>query len=257
MQLIDTHSHLYLEQFNADFEAVLNRCEENKVTKILLPNIDIDSVKPLQSLCAQFPDLFSPMMGLHPTSVTTNFEKDLETILSKENLKNVCAIGEIGLDYYWSVDFKAQQIEAFCMQIAQAKALNLPIAVHCRDAFDDVLNYLEKYHDENLKGVLHCFTGNLVQAQQLIEMGFYLGIGGVLTYKNAGLDKVLEKIDIKNLILETDAPYLSPIPFRGKRNESSYTIYIAKKLAEIKNLRLEEVAQITTQNAKQLFSLEM
>ncbi|MGB0886164.1 MAG: TatD family hydrolase, partial [Chitinophagales bacterium] len=168
---------------------------------------------------------------------------------------DICAIGEIGLDYYWSTEFKEQQIEAFQFQIDFAKERKLPIAIHCRNAFDDILNILEKNFDENLKGVLHCFTGNEEQAKRLIDMNFYLGLGGVLTYKNSGLNKVIEKIDLKHLILETDAPYLSPTPFRGKRNESSYTIYVAEKLAQIKEKSLAEVASQTTLNAKQLFNI--
>jgi len=257
MSIVDTHSHLYLENFQEDLDKVIERIHENKISKVLLPNIDRESVIPLLKLYGSNTSLFSPMMGLHPTSVNTNFQKDLEFILKEKNLKNICAIGEIGLDYYWSEEFKEQQKEAFQYQIDFAKKMGLPIAVHCRNAFEDILAILEKNQDKTLKGVLHCFTGNEEQADRLIKIGFYLGIGGVLTYKNSGLDKTLKNINVEHLVLETDAPFLSPVPFRGKRNESSYTIYVAKKLAEIKNISLEELMNTTTANAIELFNLEM
>jgi len=254
MQIIDTHSHLYLDQFKNDLPEVIQRAKENKVSKILLPNIDKASVAQILTLYNIDKNFFSKMMGLHPTSVDIDYKNTLDFIFKEENLENICAIGEIGLDYYWSQEFRSQQIEAFQYQINFAKERNLPIAIHCREAFDDVLSILEKNHDSKLKGVLHCFTGNLEQAKRLIAMGFYLGIGGVLTYKNAGLDKVIKEIDLKHMVLETDAPFLPPTPYRGKRNESSYTIYIAEKLAEVKNTTLSEIADVTTQNAKKLFN---
>lgn len=257
MQIIDTHSHIYLDDFKIDFDETIQRAKANKVVKILLPNIDVASVAQINELVAKDKNYFIPMMGIHPTSVDADFKKNLEIILTQENLKNICAIGEIGLDYYWSTDFKSEQIEAFEYQINFAKERNLPIAIHCRDAFDDILDILEKNFDDKLKGVLHCFTGNLAQAERLIAMGFYLGIGGVLTYKNSGLDKVIENIDLQHLILETDSPYLTPVPFRGKRNESSYTIYIVQKLAEVKNVSQEVVCAETTQNAIKLFNLKL
>lgn len=257
MHLIDTHSHLYLPQFDSDFEAVIQRAKQNNIQQILLPNIDEDSVAKILTLQQKNPKMFFAMMGLHPTSVQQNWKKQLDFILTNKNVENIFAIGEIGLDYYWSTDLKAQQIEAFEYQITFAKKHQLPIAVHCRNAFDDILTLLEKHSDKNLKGVLHCFTGNTNQAQRLIDIGFYLGIGGVLTYKNSGLDKTIAPINLKHLILETDAPFLPPTPHRGKRNESSYTLLVAQKLAEIKNISLEKVAQQTTQNAKKLFGLEI
>ena len=255
MEFIDTHSHLYLENFENDLKEVVERCKINKVNKVLLPNIDVKSIEQIKNLVALDNNMFYAMMGLHQTSVDENYKESLDTILENDNLTDICAIGEIGLDYYWSTEYKEQQIEAFQFQIDFAKERKLPIAIHCRNAFDDILNILEKNFDENLKGVLHCFTGNEEQAKRLIDMNFYLGLGGVLTYKNSGLDKVIEKIDLKHLILETDAPYLSPTPFRGKRNESSYTIYVAEKLAQIKEKSLAEVASQTTLNAKQLFNI--
>lgn len=255
MNFIDTHSHLYLDKFENDISEVIFRAKQNHLTKILLPNIDINSVSQIHDLLKVDNGLFVPMMGLHPTSVDQDFKKSLDFILKEEHLKDICAIGEIGLDFYWSDEYKTQQIEAFQYQIDFAKELNLPIAIHCREAFDDILDVLEKNHDKKLKGVLHCFTGNEMHAQRLIDMGFYLGIGGVLTYKNSGLDKVIKDIDLKHLVLETDAPFLPPTPYRGKRNESSYTLNIAEKLAEIKEITLEEVAETTTSNAIALFNL--
>ena len=256
MQLIDTHSHLYLDKFKKDIDLVIQNAKTNKLSKILLPNIDKASVAQIFDLYNKDKSFFSPMMGLHPTSVDADYQTTLDFILKEEHLADVCAIGEIGLDFYWSKEFKIQQIEAFEYQIDFAKKRNLPIAIHCREAFDEVLDILEKKNDDKLKGVLHCFTGNKNQAERLIEMGFYLGIGGVLTYKNSGLDKVIENIDLKHLMLETDAPFLPPVPFRGKRNESSYTIYVAEKLAEIKNEPLANICAITSKHAIELFKLE-
>lgn len=255
MQIIDTHSHLYLDNFFEDIDEVIQNAKENGLIKILLPNIDKESVQQIETLYNKDKKFFAKMMGLHPTSVNKDFENTLEYILNKKHLENICAIGEIGLDYYWSEEFKEQQKQAFQYQIDFAKQRNLPIAVHCRNSFDDILNILEKNADENLKGVLHCFTGNLEQAKRLINIGFFLGIGGVLTYKNSGLDKVIEHIDIKHLILETDSPFLTPTPFRGKRNESAYTIHIAKKLSEVKGDKIENIAKISTINAIKLFNL--
>ncbi len=255
MQIIDTHSHLYLDQFKNDLNEVIQRAKENKISKILLPNIDKDSVAQIHTLYNIDKNFFSKMMGLHPTSVDNDYKNTLDFILKEENLENICAIGEIGLDYYWSTDFKEQQKEAFQYQIDFAKKRNLPIAVHCRNAFDDILEMLEKNNDKKLSGVLHCFTGNVEQAERLIAMGFYLGLGGVLTFKNSGLDKVIEQIDLKHLVLETDAPFLAPTPFRGKRNESSYTLLVAKKMAEIKKVSVEYISEITTFNATNLFNL--
>ena len=256
MQIIDTHSHLYLDKFKTDIDKVIENAKKNGVTKMILPNIDIESISQVEKLYNKDKNIFAKMMGLHPTSVDNDFEKTLEYILDEKHLENICAIGEIGLDYYWSKEFKDQQIKALQYQINFAKKLNLPIAVHCRNSFDDILNILETNYDDKLKGVLHCFTGNLEQAERLIEMGFFLGIGGVVTYKNSGLDKVIAKIDTKHLVLETDAPFLPPEPFRGKRNESAYTIYVAKKIAEIKGESLESVCKTTTQNAIKLFNLK-
>ncbi|MGB1248901.1 MAG: TatD family hydrolase, partial [Chitinophagales bacterium] len=219
--------------------------------------IDKDSSDSLIALWESDKSFFEPMMGLHPCSVKGNFREELDAIFAYFLRQKIQIVGEIGLDYYWSTEYKQQQIDAFRWQIGFAKENKMPIAVHCRNAFDDILNILEEEQDGNLTGVLHCFSGNENQAKRLIDNNFMLGLGGVLTFKNSGLDKVIANIDMKHLILETDAPYLSPTPYRGKRNETSYILYVAEKLAQVKSISLEEVADITTQNAIDLFGLEM
>jgi TatD DNase family protein len=255
MEFIDTHAHLYVDQFNGDLEAMLARAKDDKISKVVLPNIDWASSQALIDLYLSDTDFFVPMMGLHPCSVNEDYKSELDQIATHFLRHNFASVGEIGLDYYWDTSKIKEQKDAFVIQLGWSKTNNLPVAIHCRDSFDDILEILEKEQDGSLQGVLHCFTGNKEQAQRLIDLGFYLGIGGVLTYKNSGLDKVLEAIDLKHLVLETDAPYLSPVPFRGKRNESAYLIYIAEKLAEVKGCKLEQVAMHTTQNAKDLFGI--
>lgn len=253
MKIIDTHAHLYVDQFESDIEDVIAEAKSNNIEKVVLPNIDGASSESLIKLYKSDPSFFTPMMGLHPCSVNQDYKKEIRLIEKQFLRQDFASVGEIGLDYYWDTSYKQQQIDAFRTQIAWSKEMKLPIAVHCRDAFDDILNILEEEQNGQLKGVLHCFTGSSEQAKRLIDIGFYLGIGGVLTYKNSGLDKTVAEIDLKHLVLETDAPYLSPVPFRGKRNQSSYLIYIAEKLAEVLGLSLEEIAKETTSNAKDLF----
>lgn len=256
MKFIDTHAHLYLEQFENDLQKMITEAKANNVERVVLPNIDAGSSESLIKLYESDPRFFTPMMGLHPCSVNDGYKEELEQIEAQFLRQDFACVGEIGLDYYWDTLHKAEQIDAFRTQIAWSKEKNLPIAVHCREAFDDILDILEDEQDGKLKGVLHCFTGNKEQAKRLTDIGFYLGIGGVLTYKNSGLDKTLEGMNLEHLLLETDAPYLSPVPFRGKRNESSYLIYIAEKLAEVLGVKLEEVSIKTTENAKKLFSIK-
>lgn len=253
MEFIDTHAHLYLNQFDADRKEILTRAKENKVTKVILPNIDRDSAEDLLELYESDANFFLPMMGIHPCSINENYVAQLKEIEPYFLRQKMAGVGEIGLDYYWDKTKIKEQKAAFRYQINWAKDMNLPIAVHCRDAFEDVLQILDEEQNGNLQGVLHCFTGNIEQAKHLIDLGFYMGIGGVVTYKNGGVDKTLQQVDIKHLILETDAPYLSPVPYRGIRNETAYLIHIAEKLAEIKNLDIETLAQITTKNAQELF----
>ncbi|MDA3944220.1 MAG: TatD family hydrolase [Bacteroidetes bacterium] len=257
MHFIDTHTHLYLDEFEADRHQVINRAIAKNIKRFLLPNIDAASVESMLQLCHDFPDNCFPMLGLHPTSVKEDWKlqlKEFEELLAVNPGKFI-AIGEIGLDFYWDKSFEAQQLQALRTQFDWAKKLDLPVAIHTRAAFPQMLEEIAKAQDGNLKGVLHCFTGTLEEAQKAIELGFLLGIGGVLTYKKSTLPEILETIELNHLILETDAPFLPPVPYRGKRNESAYMIEIALKLATIKNLSLDEIATQTTQNAIHLFKL--
>jgi TatD DNase family protein len=253
MILTDTHTHLYLEQFDEDRYNVVKSAIAKGVKYMLLPNIDSKTVAGMLQLRDDFPENIFPMIGLHPTDVKENFEQELHVIETWLEKEKFYAIGETGIDLYWDKSFIAQQKIALRKQIEWAKAYNLPIVLHVRESFDEVFEVLEQEMDEQLTGVFHCFTGTLAQAEKIIGWGFKLGIGGVLTYKKSGLDKVVEQIPNEHLLLETDAPFLTPVPFRGKRNESAYTFFVAQKLAEIKKMSLEEIANITTQNAKHLF----
>lgn len=255
MQFIDTHTHLFLQEFDSDREQVIDNAKTIGVKKLLLPNVDSSTVERLQNMVAKFPDYCIPMAGLHPTSVNGEYKKELELVERFLGDNNVCAIGEIGIDLYWDKTFVKEQEEVFRYQIDIAKKNNLPIVIHARDSFDEIFRVMKDVHDDNLTGVFHAFTGNQSQAKQIIDWGFYIGLGGILTFKNSGLDKVVNTIDINHIVLETDSPYLAPVPKRGKRNESAYIINIAQKLADIKNITIEEVALVTTQNAEQLFNL--
>lgn len=254
MTFIDTHAHIYVEKMFAQKAEIIESAKQAGISKILMPNIDKNSISPMLSLYREFPELCYPMLGLHPCDVKENYQEELDTIFSQFS-EDYIAIGEIGLDLYWDKTTLDKQIAAFKFQIEFALAKNLPISVHVRDAFPETLEILENYRGKGLKGVLHCFTGTLEQAQQAIDLGFHLGVGGVSTFKNAGVDKTLAHIDIKHLILETDSPYLAPTPHRGKKNEPSYLPIIAKKLAEVHNITEEEVTKQTTCNAQKLFNL--
>jgi TatD DNase family protein len=255
MNFIDTHTHLFTEQFDADRHEVVERAIAAGVTKMLLPNIDLDSIGPMHDLVADFPNNCYAMMGLHPCSVNENWEADLAVIKRNLDKNEYCAIGEIGLDLHWDKSTLEYQEAAFTRQIEWAKEKKLPIAIHVREAFDETLAIIDQLNDEDLTGVFHCFTGTVEQAQQIINYGgFKLGLGGVLTFKNSGLDKVIAEIDLNHLILETDSPYLAPTPFRGKRNESEYVTRIASKLAEVKNTSIETIAEVTSKNALELFT---
>lgn len=253
MLLIDTHTHLYAYEFDTDRKQVVERAIAAGVKKIFLPNIDSYSVHRMMDLCHEFPQNCSPMIGLHPTSVKENYEQELEVLYHHLNNEVFWAIGEIGIDLYWDKTFFSQQQAAFQTQIEWAKDYDLPIVIHSRNSFNEIIEILEKNKDETLRGIFHCFSGNKEQAEKAISLGFKLGIGGVLTYKNSGLAQTIADIDMKHLVLETDSPYLAPVPHRGKRNESSYITLVAQKLAEIKNISIEEVAEITTANAKEVF----
>jgi TatD DNase family protein len=251
---IDTHTHLYSEEFNADRANVIKKAISAGVTKLYLPNIDSTSIDGMLALEKEYPQNCFPMMGLHPCSVNENVEAELNLVGDWLAKRKFSAVGEIGIDLYWDKTFFEQQKMAFKKQIDWALQYDLPIVIHCRDAFDEIFEILTAY-PKLPKGIFHCFSGNLEQANKIIEhTQFKLGIGGVVTFKNSGLDKVVEQIDMKHLVLETDSPYLAPVPFRGKRNESGYLIMVAEKVAQIKNSSIAEVAEITTKNAEEIFS---
>lgn len=261
--LIDTHSHLYLEHFRDDIKNVIQRCLDNGVKKIFLPNIDLTSIEPLAQLCQQFPEQCFPMLGLHPCDVKVDYQRVLQEIKDAIDTKlsifpenKIYAIGECGLDYFWDKTFVEEQKIALNTQAEWALDLNLPIVLHTRNSFYDTFVAMKPFAKKGLSGVFHCFTGSWEEAQQVISLeNFYMGIGGVLTYKNAGIADVVKQIPLEKIVLETDSPYLTPVPHRGKRNESSYTLIIAEKLAEIKEISLEEVAEVTTRNAELLFGI--
>lgn len=255
MMFIDTHTHLFVEQFNEDREEVVQRAMDTGVEVMLLPNIDLESIPQMNELAAKYPNNCFPMMGLHPGSVDQNWKQTLQTI-EKELFENkYIAVGEIGIDLYWSREFEEAQKEVFRQQVLWAKELGKPIVIHAREAFDEIFEIIDELNDESLTGIFHCFTGTLEQANHVIDYGgFKMGLGGVLTYKKSGLDKVIENVDLKHLVLETDSPYLPPTPYRGKRNESSYLLHIAEKLADVQSITLKQVAEVTTQNAKEIFN---
>lgn len=255
MNIIDTHTHLYLKQFNEDIDLVINRSKEIGVKKFIFPAIDSSHFNDMHSLKNKYPDNIYLMSGLHPTDVKKNFKDELEFVVNSLETYDYVAIGEIGIDLYWDKSFLNEQQEAFEFQIRLAIKRDLPIVIHCREAFDEIFEILDKENCDKLRGVFHCFTGTLEQAQIAIDLGFVLGIGGVVTFKNGGIDKFLNQIDLKHIVLETDAPYLAPVPYRGKRNESSYIIYVIEKLAEIYGLSKEEIADVTTKNAEKVFAL--
>jgi TatD DNase family protein len=255
MVLTDTHTHLYYETIADKRAELMERCISNNISRLFLPNVDLASVPLVFDLVRAYPDQCFPMLGLHPCSVKENWEQELNDIKAAHQQNKIFAIGEIGIDLYWDKTFLAEQIEAFRVQINWAKSLKLPIVIHCRDAFNEVYEVLQQEQDENLRGIFHCFTGTLEQANKVTALGFYLGIGGVVTYKNAGLDKIIPEIDLRHIVLETDSPYLTPVPFRGKPNESSYLIYIAQKVAELHQTDMDTVASITTENSKVLFGV--
>lgn len=256
MEFFDTHSHMYLTDFDHDREECMERAREVGVTRVALPNIDTSSIAPLKAMQASYPHSVIAMMGLHPCSVNAQWEEQLADIEQELDQGTYHAIGEIGMDLYWDRTYHKEQEKAFKTQIQWAKSRDLPIVIHARDSFQEICEVLDELADHRLRGVFHCFTGSIDDAHRALGYSnFYLGIGGVLTFKNGGLDKVLPEIGIDRVVLETDAPYLAPTPFRGKRNETAYTRLVAEKLAEICALDLAEVARTTTSNALQLFSL--
>ena len=256
MHLIDTHTHLFAKQFDEDRSKVVQRALEKGVQQMLLPNIDSSSIQPMLNLCIEFPNNCFPMIGLHPCNVKDNYLEELVIIEEWLQKEKFVAVGEIGIDLYWDKSTLSMQEDAFRKQVELAKKYKLPIAIHVRDSFDEVLAIVDEMNDNNLSGVFHCFTGNEAQANHIINYGgFKLGIGGVVSFKNSRLDKTLKTISIEHLILETDSPYLAPTPYRGKRNESSYLVLVAEKLAEIYGKSVEDIAENTTQNSKELFKI--
>lgn len=255
MIFTDTHTHLYYEQDLEKQAQLMERCFENNVNRLFLPNVDVASISMIDELVRKYPDNCYAMAGLHPCDVKDDYLNVLDEIHQSIAPRNIYAIGEIGIDLYWDKTTLAIQQDAFHKQIAWAKTLELPIVIHCREAFDEVFEVLESERDEKLRGIFHCFTGNVAQAKQAIDLNFYLGIGGVVTYKKAGLDAVLSEVPLANLVLETDSPYLAPVPFRGKPNESSYLIYIAQKLADIYQKPISEIAEVTTANSIKIFGV--
>tara|TARA_Y100000385_G_scaffold242294_1_gene259198 strand:+ start:362 stop:1132 length:771 start_codon:yes stop_codon:yes gene_type:complete len=253
--LIDTHCHLYDKSFDEDRPLASKRAQENGLINILMPNIDVASLPRMLELYQSDPSFFRPMLGLHPCSVAENYKEELSLLKSSLEDAAFIAIGEIGIDKYWSLDYLIQQIDAFEHQIDWAIQLGLPIVIHCRDAYPEILDILEQKKHPGLQGVLHCFTGSQSDAERLIDMGFYLGLGGVLTFKNGGLAEWIQSIPLDRILLETDAPYLAPTPYRGKRNEPSYLVQVAQKLADIHESPLETIAVKTTENAVKLFNL--
>lgn len=256
MLLIDTHTHLFTKNFDNDLDAVIQRAKDAGVGLMLLPDIDSESTERMKSVCERFPALVKPMMGIHPCSVTKDYKNQLAVVKAELNQGGYVAVGEIGLDLHWDKEYLPVQIAAFEQQMDWAKEMKLPVAVHCRDAYDEVIDSITKVQDGTLTGVLHCFTGNLEQANALLDLGFYLGIGGVITFKNSGVAETVAQLPLDRLVLETDSPYLAPVPYRGKRNESSYVKFVAEKVAEVKGMSVEEIADITTKNAIELFNLD-
>ena len=255
MQYIDTHTHLYLPEFDTDRDEVVSRAVSNGIVKMLLPNIDINSVDQMLAAVNRYAGICYPMTGLHPTSVKTDYLLQLDKLEQLFDKQKFIAIGEIGIDLFWDKSFLAEQIISFRRQIAFAIENGLPVVIHSRDAFPEVFTVLDEFKGKALRGVFHAFTGTLEDAEKAINMGFKLGIGGIVTFKNSGLDRVVCKTDPENLILETDSPYLAPVPYRGKRNESAYVGIINRKLADIFGINEEEMASIVYSNSVSLFNL--
>ena len=253
--ITDTHTHLYSEQFDLDRDAMIQRAKDAGVQRFFIPAIDSSYIERMFSLKENYPSDVFLMMGLHPTSVKENFRNELQHVKNWIEKKSFVAIGEIGIDLYWDKTFLAEQQEAFKLQIQWAKQKNLPIVIHCRDAFDEIFEILELEKAANLRGIFHCFTGTLEQAKKAISYNMKLGIGGVATFKNGKIDTFLSQIPLQNIVLETDAPYLSPVPFRGKRNESSYITYVVEKLATIYEVSFNDIAKIKTENSKEVFEI--
>lgn len=253
-EFVDSHAHIYVNKFKEDINDVLERSFEHGVKKIYMPNIDHTSIDDMMEVESKYPDNCIAMMGLHPCSVQKGFEKELYLVEEWLEKRNFAAVGEIGTDLYWEKAYWPEQQEAFKIQVEWAKRHKLPIVIHCRESIDETIELVETLKTDELTGVFHCFSGNLEQAKKIIELGFYLGFGGVATFKNGDLDTVIPHVGLEHILLETDSPYLAPVPHRGKRNEPAYIPIVAKKIATLKEMPLDEIALKTTANALKLFS---
>jgi TatD DNase family protein len=253
--MIDTHAHIYAAEFDQDRDEVVQRALDAGIEHILLPNIDLDSIEPMLATEAAYPQVCRSMMGLHPCYVDANVDQTLDTIHSWFDKHNFIAVGEIGIDLYWDKTYRKEQEHAFITQLNWAKQMNLPVVIHTRDSIEETLALLKSEQNGDLRGVFHCFGGTIEEAKAINDLGFHLGLGGVSTFKNSGMDNVIPQLDLSKVILETDCPYLAPVPHRGKRNEPAYTELVLKRIADLTELSSKKVAQITTNNAKSLFSL--
>ncbi|MDN3697612.1 TatD family hydrolase [Vibrio cortegadensis] len=253
--MIDSHAHIYATEFDNDRDEVVQRALAQGIDTILLPNIDLDSIEPMLKTEAAYPDVCRSMMGLHPCYVDGDVKQTLATIHSWFEKHHFIAVGEIGIDLYWDKTFKAEQEMAFITQLNWAKEMDLPVVIHTRDSIEETLTLLRKEQNGSLRGVFHCFGGTIEEAKAINDLGFHLGLGGVSTFKNGGMDKVIPHLDLSKVILETDCPYLAPVPHRGKRNEPAYTQLIAKRISDLRDIEIEQVDILTTQNTKTLFNL--
>lgn len=254
-KMIDSHAHIYAEEFDHDREEVIQRAVKQGISKILMPNIDLNSIEPMLETEAQYPNVCRSMMGLHPCYVNEHVEQTLKTIHQWFDKHSFIAVGEIGIDLYWDKTFKVEQEKAFITQLGWAKEMSLPVVIHTRDSIEETLALLKKEQDGSLSGVFHCFGGSIDEAKSIEDLGFHMGLGGVSTFKNGGMDKVIPNLNLDRIILETDCPYLAPVPHRGKRNEPSYTTLVAKRISELTELSMEEVMQRTKRNTDVLFKL--
>ncbi len=253
--IINTHCHIYDEAFDVDRDEVIQRAINQNVSKIILPDIDSSTRENMFRVVEQYPKIFFPLLGIHPTSINENFQKEVDSFLSELNNRTIYGIGEIGIDLYWDKTFIEEQIEVFKLQVAVAQERNLPIVTHVRKAFNETYRALRSMPSQNFKGIFHCFSGSKEEAFKIIDMGFHIGIGGVLTFKTSHLDEIVKAIPVEKIVLETDDPYLTPVPHRGERNEPSYVTLVAEKLASILNYSLEEIIEVTTNNALSIFNI--
>lgn len=253
--MIDTHAHIYVDKFSSDRDETLERAFSSKVSHIFMPNIDHESIDAMLAVEEKYPNQCFAMMGLHPCSVDSHFEKQLYTVEKWLAQRKFVAVGEMGLDLYWDQTYFEEQKEAFRIQANWAKKYDIPLVVHTRESMKETIDLLEELQDGNLKGIVHCFTGDATDAKKITDLGFYIGLGGVATFKKGGLDKVIPEIDISRVVLETDSPYLAPTPFRGKRNEPAYVNHVAEKVAQFYNLEIDELENITDKNALDIYQM--